>query len=303
MKRAMRTLGLAALGAAALAAALPATSGAATSARAAQDAAPAAVDPVIAVEPLRARTSRPPRATSPPPSTRPTSSRWCTRRSTTRSSRSTTAAPPLPDRTCTRARGASLDGAPPTRPRTTRSCTSIPSLRALDRPAVRRAARARAAGPRRKATGVRVGRRVAAQLLARRADDGAGASPAPVPAGHERRGDYQLTPPAFAAPVFTHWPQVTPFVLRRANEFRPPPPPALTSPQVRRRDQRGEARSAPRTGSTRTPDQTQIGLFWNAPIWATWNRIAQTAALAHHGDPVPERRARSRRSTSRSPTR
>jgi hypothetical protein len=46
VKRAMRTLTLAALSSAALAAALPATSGAAR-ARAAQDAAPAAVDPVI----------------------------------------------------------------------------------------------------------------------------------------------------------------------------------------------------------------------------------------------------------------
>jgi membrane-associated phospholipid phosphatase len=37
-------------------------------------------------------------------------------------------------------------------------------------------------------------------------------------------------------------------------------------------------------GSTRTADQTQIGLFWNPPIWAAWNRIAQTAALGHHAD-------------------
>ena len=38
------------------------------------------------------------------------------------------------------------------------------------------------------------------------------------------------------------------------------------------------------TGSTRTADQTQIGVFWNPPIWATWNRIAETAAAGHHGD-------------------
>ena len=30
-------------------------------------------------------------------------------------------------------------------------------------------------------------------------------------------------------------------------------------------------------------DQTQIGLFWNPPIWAAWNRIAETAALGHPG--------------------
>jgi len=37
------------------------------------------------------------------------------------------------------------------------------------------------------------------------------------------------------------------------------------------------------TGSTRTADQTQIGQFWNPPIWATWNRIAETTTLAHDG--------------------
>ena len=42
-------------------------------------------------------------------------------------------------------------------------------------------------------------------------------------------GDYQLTPPAFAQPAFTQWPSVRPFALRSASQFRPAPPPALTS--------------------------------------------------------------------------
>ena len=29
-------------------------------------------------------------------------------------------------------------------------------------------------------------------------------------------------------------------------------------------------------------DQTQIAQFWNPPIWIAWNKIAETAALAHH---------------------
>jgi hypothetical protein len=134
---------------------------------------------------------------------------------------------------------------------------------------------------RHKAQGIRVGQAVAAQILTRRANDGSGAPLIPFQPG-TGPGDYQLTPPAVAQPVFTHWHFVKPFALRAADQFRPPPPPALTSAKyaaaINEIKSLGEAQ-----GSTRPPDQTQIGLFWNPPIWATWNRIAQTAALGHHG--------------------
>jgi hypothetical protein len=32
-----------------------------------------------------------------------------------------------------------------------------------------------------------------------------------------------------------------------------------------------------------TPDPTQIGLFWNPPIWVSWKPIAQTVISARHG--------------------
>jgi hypothetical protein len=130
------------------------------------------------------------------------------------------------------------------------------------------------------AEGILVGRRVAAELLQRRANDGATAAPIAFQPGTEP-ADYQLTPPAFGQPVFTHWSHVKPFVLRRADEFRPPAPPALTSAKYAAAVNEVQAVGAA-TGSTRTADQTQIGLFWNPPIWATWNRIAETAAVARH---------------------
>jgi PAP2 superfamily protein len=132
-----------------------------------------------------------------------------------------------------------------------------------------------------RAKGVLIGRLVAAQILEQRANDGSSAQPIPFQPG-ANPGDYQLTPPAFAQPVFTHWPRVKPFALRRADEFRPPPPPALTSPKYAAAIDEVKALGAAQ-GSTRTPDQTQIGQFWNPPIWATWNRIAETAALEHGG--------------------
>jgi membrane-associated phospholipid phosphatase len=36
------------------------------------------------------------------------------------------------------------------------------------------------------------------------------------------------------------------------------------------------------TSTTRTPEQTVIGKFWNGNIQDFWNEIAQTAALGHH---------------------
>jgi hypothetical protein len=129
--------------------------------------------------------------------------------------------------------------------------------------------------------GLRIGQRVAAQLLAARADDGASATPPPfVP--DSGAGAYQLTPPAFAQPVFTHWRFVKPFALHGAAQFRPGPPSALTSTKYTAAFDEVKALGAA-DGSVRTADQTQIGLFWNPPIWAAWNRIAQTAAVAHHG--------------------
>jgi membrane-associated phospholipid phosphatase len=38
------------------------------------------------------------------------------------------------------------------------------------------------------------------------------------------------------------------------------------------------------TSTTRTPEQTEIGRFWNPPIQNFWNQIAQEVALAHHTD-------------------
>jgi len=131
-----------------------------------------------------------------------------------------------------------------------------------------------------KATGVSVGRKVAAQILALRENDGSDAKPIPFVFGNAP-GDYQSTPPNFPKqPQFTHWSRVTPFALERANQFRPGPPPALTSDTYS--DAFNEVKLlgiANGTGST--PDQALTGRFWNGAIQNYWNEIAQTAALAH----------------------
>jgi hypothetical protein len=129
--------------------------------------------------------------------------------------------------------------------------------------------------------GAQAGAAAAARVLALRAADGANATP-PAYASTGLPGDYRPTPPAFAAPVFTHWGAVRPWVLRSGDQFRPPPPPPLSSDRYA--DAIAEVRSLGQDSSTtRTADQTQIARFWAAPIQNYWNEIAQTAALAHHG--------------------
>ncbi len=125
--------------------------------------------------------------------------------------------------------------------------------------------------------GVEFGDRFAQAVLAARTGDGASATPpgfTPV-AGP---GNYQLTPPAFAPAGFTQTGHVTPFVLASGNEFRPGPPPALTS--TRYATDFKEVASLGRLGSMdRTPEQTAIGTFWGAaPVWVVWNQVADQAA-------------------------
>jgi hypothetical protein len=133
-----------------------------------------------------------------------------------------------------------------------------------------------------KADGIEEGQHVAAAILALRSNDGSALTPPPfVP--KSQPGSYQLTPPNFAPADFIQWPQVTPFALGRANEFRPGPPPQLTSAEYTLSF--NEVKSLGLISSTsRTADQTQIGQFWNGNIQDFWNEIAQTAALTHHLD-------------------
>jgi membrane-associated phospholipid phosphatase len=131
-----------------------------------------------------------------------------------------------------------------------------------------------------KQQGIQVGQAVAARLLAMRANDGSAATPPPFVSGTQP-GKYRPTPPKFPAPVFTNWGHVTPFVLNNAAQFRPGPPPALTSQAYAQA--LNEVKSlGQNTSTTRTPDQTVIAKFWAGPIWNTWNEIAENAALAHH---------------------
>ncbi|MDQ1464951.1 MAG: hypothetical protein QOC73_1892 [Actinomycetota bacterium] len=130
--------------------------------------------------------------------------------------------------------------------------------------------------------GVEVGTQAAAQLLKIRATDGSATTP-PAYQTTGLAGDFRPAPPALAAPVFVGWGAVKPFVLSDGDQFRPPPPPALSSPEYAAAI--NEVESLGRDSSTaRTADQTTIGKFWAAPIQNYWNAIAGQVVTARHND-------------------
>jgi PAP2 superfamily len=130
-----------------------------------------------------------------------------------------------------------------------------------------------------KAMGIFVGQIVADQVLSLRSNDGASAQPIPYIFG-TAPGDYQSTPPNFPKqPQFTHWSRVTPFALDGASQFRPGPPPALTSDSYS--DAFNVLKSQGIANSpTATADEALTGRFWNGAIQNYWNEIAQTASVA-----------------------
>jgi hypothetical protein len=132
-----------------------------------------------------------------------------------------------------------------------------------------------------KTEGIRIGQAAAQAILALRSNDGADQPPIPYVFG-TAPGDYQSTPPNFPKqPQFTHWRNVTPFALRRANQFRPGAPPRLTSDRYSA--DVNEIQSVGVAGSTTAPpDEALTGRFWNGAIQNYWNEIAQTASLDRH---------------------
>ena len=124
--------------------------------------------------------------------------------------------------------------------------------------------------------GVRVGETAAGALLAVRALDHSTDSVSYTPSGND--GTWVPTPPALKPALDPGWGRVTPFFLRSSSQFRPGPPPALTSTAYRRDfDEIREIGSA--TSATRTAHQTDVARFWVSTAPQVWNQAAQQLTL------------------------
>jgi hypothetical protein len=116
------------------------------------------------------------------------------------------------------------------------------------------------AAPKAKSDGIAVGEAAAVALIAARAGDGLEASVPYTPGSGP--GVWQPTPPKFA-PALTPWlGQMRPFTMTVASQFLPGGPTALTSEEWNY--DYNEVRLLGEVDSTvRTPEQSEIGLFWS----------------------------------------
>ena len=128
-----------------------------------------------------------------------------------------------------------------------------------------------------KAAGVRLGEQSGAAMVADRSKD---ASDGVI---HYRPitepGKYVPT----VIPASSSWSGVRPFGLQTKDQFRPPPPYALTSAQWARDFNEIKAVGA-KSGSSRTPEQTEIARFWLFIGPATYNPVVRQVAAAKGAD-------------------
>jgi hypothetical protein len=130
--------------------------------------------------------------------------------------------------------------------------------------------------------GLQWGKTVADDILAWRATDHfTDVLPPYVPAGIP--GRWQPTPPLFGPPLFRQFAIMTPFAIKSADQFLPPPPPSLQSAQYAQ--DFNEVKALGSAASTiRTPDQTQAAMFWQSDTPAAiWNRLADDLAEQQGG--------------------
>jgi membrane-associated phospholipid phosphatase len=117
------------------------------------------------------------------------------------------------------------------------------------------------------------GQSVANQIIALRATDGANAVLPPYTGG-SGPGQWRPTPPAFAPAVAQAYATVTPWVISSPSQFRPGPPPALTSP-IYTADFNETKTMGAIASATRTADQTLYAQFWqNSTVTWFWERVA-----------------------------
>ena len=144
-----------------------------------------------------------------------------------------------------------------------------------------------------KTKGVAIGADAAAEMLARRANDGAANETGPYTPG-TNPGDYQPTPP-FDGPPFNgfvdgvNWGKITPFFMKSGSQFRAPPPYKLTD-----LDYTFDLNEIKALGSAssldRTADQTAVAFYWYENGSFGWNRVARIITAQHGGDLVSHAR-------------
>jgi hypothetical protein len=154
-----------------------------------------------------------------------------------------------------------------------------------------------------KDAGIAVGRQTAANTLAVRASDGSAKDAVGQPVNYtpgQQPGQWRPDPlHPDQTPLTPDWGSVTPFVLTSGLQFLAPPPPELDSPEYTAafNEVKTLGGSSPSSPTTRSAEQTTIGLFWGydaqpglcAPI-RFYNQIADTIARQQNNTEVENAR-------------
>ncbi len=146
----------------------------------------------------------------------------------------------------------------------------LPSQQAEIDSAYRAALSGIADGPA-KTAGIAVGEKAAATVLAARAGEGAAASDTYRP--HTTAGIYVPT----ATPAVSHWPHRKPWLMASAAQFRPGPPPALTSAQWARDYNEVKALGS-KSSTQRSMEQTEIARFWEYSLPSIYHGVVRSVA-------------------------
>jgi hypothetical protein len=122
-----------------------------------------------------------------------------------------------------------------------------------------------------KTAGLAVGAKAAAAILAWGAEDGAATGETYRP--RTTAGVYVST----VIPVASQWPQRKPWMMTSPTQFRPGPPPALTS-EVWTRDYNEIKAIGGKNSTRRTAEQTAIARFWEANMPPIYYGIVRSVA-------------------------
>lgn len=120
--------------------------------------------------------------------------------------------------------------------------------------------------------GLAQGEAAAQAVLAARLNDGTAAPDSYRP--HTTAGVYVPT----ASPAVTGWPQRRPWLMQSGAQFRPAPPPALTS-EAWARDFNEVKALGGRASTRRSAEQTEVARFWDFSAPPVYHALVRSLAL------------------------
>jgi len=129
-----------------------------------------------------------------------------------------------------------------------------------------------------KSAGITAGERAAAAVLAAR-DEGT-----PQPDSHRPHAVAGVYVPT-ASPAVTHWPNRKPWVMTTASQFRPGPPPVLTS-AAWTRDFNEIKGMGGKASTRRTAEQTEVARFWEFSLPSIYHGLVRSVADMPGRDPL-----------------